>query len=139
VDEMERMFSFATSFNGDLSNFDTSSVTDMNGMFYDAESFNRDLSNFDTSSVTDMSNMFQFAESFNQDVSNFVISKATCVYLMFNGASSFNQDLCLWQDEFPYTSSCVNGDDNIFIKSGCTYKTTPQEAQKGPFCASDCL
>ena len=43
----------------DLSNFDTSKVTDMNGMFQDCNGLTSlDLSNFDTSNVTDMHWMF---------------------------------------------------------------------------------
>jgi len=53
--------------------------------------------------------------------------------LMFWGASSFNQDLCSWRDSFPYTEA-----KDIFIDSNCTYQDTPDETQKGPFCASDC-
>jgi len=57
------------------------------------------------------------------------------MWLMFASASSFNQDLCSWQDSFPYATAIAR---NIFTNSGCTYQKTPQEAQKGPFCASDC-
>ena len=46
----------------DLSNFDTSSVTDMSYMFYYCFSLSSlNVSNFDTSLVTDMSYMFFFA------------------------------------------------------------------------------
>ena len=42
-----------------LSNFNTSKVTDMSGMFQNCANLESlDLSNFDTSKVTDMSNMF---------------------------------------------------------------------------------
>jgi len=53
---------------------------------------------------------------------------------MFWDATSFNQDLCAWRDSFPY--SVFN--DNVFADSGCTYQDTPNEVQKGPFCASTC-
>jgi len=135
VTSMAYMFAGATAFNQDVSNFDTSSVTSMRTMFRGASSFNRDVSNFDTSNVTDMSFMFYYASSFNQDVSNFDTSSVTEMYSMFRDASSFNQDLCSWQDSFPYTEANAV---NIFANTRCTYKTTPQEAQKGPFCASDC-
>jgi surface protein len=47
----------------DLSNFNTSNVTDMRDMFYNSQATTLDLSSFNTSSVTDMSNMFQNAQS----------------------------------------------------------------------------
>ena len=37
-------------------------------MFYNASSFNSDLTNWNTSAVTDMSNMFNGASSFNRDL-----------------------------------------------------------------------
>ena len=48
----------ASSFNGDISGWDTSSVENMSYMFYNASSFNGDMSNWDTSNVQNMSNMF---------------------------------------------------------------------------------
>ena len=49
-----RMFNGATSFNGDLSAWDVSAVTNMISMFYNANAFNGDLSAWDVSAVTDM-------------------------------------------------------------------------------------
>ena len=44
VKDMTQMFVGATSFNGDLSKWDVSSVTDMEAMFYNAATFNDDMS-----------------------------------------------------------------------------------------------
>ena len=44
-------------FNGDISNWDVSSVTDMSDMFSESQ-FNGDISNWDVSNVTNMIGMF---------------------------------------------------------------------------------
>ena len=63
---MSRMFSYAISFNGDISKWDVSRVTDMCRMFFNAKSFNGDLSKWDVSSVKNMDSMFYYAVSFKQ-------------------------------------------------------------------------
>ena len=45
----------------------------MSVMFYNATVFNGNISNWDTSSVTNMSYMFKGAESFNQDINTKVV------------------------------------------------------------------
>ena len=57
------------SFNGDISKWDVSKVTNMEGMFYGARTFNGDISKWDTSKVTDMAYMFFGARTFNGDIS----------------------------------------------------------------------
>ena len=63
---MTGMFYDTSDFNGNLSGWDVSSVTNMTYMFSDAASFNQTLSSWDVSSVTNMSYMFSSATSFNQ-------------------------------------------------------------------------
>ncbi|NDV14814.1 BspA family leucine-rich repeat surface protein [Muricauda sp. TY007] len=90
------MFYEATSFNGDLSDWDVSHVTTMIGMFAGATSFNGDLSGWDVSHVTGMGSMFRDATSFNGDVSDWDVNNVTTMENMFKGATSFNQDLGGW-------------------------------------------
>ena len=76
-----------TSFN--LSNFDTSKMTDMSWMFDNCKALTQlDLSNFDTSNVTNMSYMFSKCQSLTSlDLSNFDTSKVTDMSYMFSYCS----------------------------------------------------
>jgi len=73
----------------DLSNFDTSNVTNMSYMFSKCQSLTSlDLSNFDTSKVTDMSYMFSYCSRFiSLDLSSFDTSKVTDMSYMFEDCS----------------------------------------------------
>ena len=74
---MSSLFLDKNSFNGDISNWDVSRVTDMNRMFMAAEKFDCDLSNWDVSTVTNMSHMFCWAHSFKGEISKSKISTVT--------------------------------------------------------------
>ena len=73
----------------DLSNFDTSQVTDMQFMFSGMSSLTTlDLSNFDTSRVTDMKYMFRDMSSLTTlNLSNFDTSQVAYMNSMFSGTS----------------------------------------------------
>ena len=65
---MGNMFVFS-SFNGDISKWDVSRVTDMSRMFMSALVFNGDASKWDVSSVKSMQRLFFNALSHNGDLS----------------------------------------------------------------------
>ena len=88
---------YNSSFNGDISNWDISTITNMNQMFRRARSFDGDLSSWDVSHVTNMNAMFYQANTnYNPDVTNWDISSATDVRAMFREMYLFNQDLSNW-------------------------------------------
>ena len=72
-----------------LSSFNTSKVADMSNMFYGMSKLtNLNLSNFDTSKVTNMSGMFSIMPSLTTlDISSFDTSKVTDMGFMFSGMS----------------------------------------------------
>ena len=84
----------AKEFNGDISKWDVSRVTNMASMFASTSSFNGDLSKWDVSSVTIMDWMFYSASSFDGDLSKWDVSSVSYMRSMFSGASSFTQTLC---------------------------------------------
>ena len=74
----------------DLSNYDTSEITDMSSMFCCCSSLESlDLSGFDTSRVVNMSSMFSGCSSLESlDLSGFDTSRVTDMICMFSGCSS---------------------------------------------------
>ncbi|EOW8180027.1 BspA family leucine-rich repeat surface protein [Listeria monocytogenes] len=83
VTNMSNMFAGSTATSLDVSNFDTSNVTDMSNMFWESPAPSLDVSNFDTSNVTDMSIMFEGSAATSLDVSNFDTSNVTNMARMF--------------------------------------------------------
>ena len=96
-EDSSSMFSYISSFEDlahvkdlDLSNFDTSKVTNMRYMFPDVYNLTTlDLSNFNTSNVTDMDWMFYGLRKLTSlNLSNFDTSKVTTMHGMFYGDES---------------------------------------------------
>ena len=90
VTNMECMFGCAGSFNQPLQ-WNTNNVTNMHGMFRDADSFNQPL-RWNTENVRDMRQMFVSARNFNQPL-NFDTGNVTNMRGMFESAHNFNQPL----------------------------------------------
>ena len=96
ITDMSEMFKNNTTFNQDISAWDTSLVTNMISMFNGASAFNRNISSWNTSSVIDMSFMFAFTTTFNQSLENWNTSKVTGMQSMFEGNTVFNQPIGNW-------------------------------------------
>ena len=102
-----------------VTKFDTSNVTDMSYMFYYCSGLTSlDLSNFDTSSVTDMSHMFQYCNNLTSlDLSNWNTSNVTSMNYMFGDCSSLTSlDVTNWN-----TSGVTN---MSFMFSSCSGLTS---------------
>ena len=109
------MFANCTSLTSlDLSNLDTSSVTNMSYMFQGCSRLTSlDLSNFDTSSVTDMNHMFSGCWRLKSlDVTNWNTSSVKNMGSMFNGCSDLTS-----LDVTNFDTSSVT--DMSFMFSGC--------------------
>ena len=80
---------------GEISNWDTSSVTYMQSLFYEGGSFNQPLNKWNVSNVTNMRDMFAYC-SFNQPLNNWDVSNVNTMERMFWTATYFNQPLNNW-------------------------------------------
>ena len=93
-------------FKDDISNWDTSNVTEMKEVFSGWPTFNGDISNWDTSRVESMHGMFKTSKkvgnyfsgpsSFNQPIGKWDVRNVVDMSEMFLGATSFNQDISNW-------------------------------------------
>jgi surface protein len=88
--KMDGMFSYATSFNSPIGNWDIQHVTSLNYTFYHASNFNQPLNTWNTRSVETMIGTFANASSFNQDLSNWETASVTQMKSMFLNARAFN-------------------------------------------------
>jgi len=86
---MSQMFWDASSFNGNIGNWDVSNVTNMTYIFHKASSFNQDIGNWNTSSAWTMNSTFRKAFSFNQDISNWNVVNVT-TYPLFSQDAPIN-------------------------------------------------
>ena len=138
------VFPGTTSFNEDISSWNTSAVQDMSGMFYGAESFDVDISIWQTARVRDMSFMFVGAAAFNRDLSNWRVAAVTDLSNMFGSAltsgvtasSGFNQDLCAWGQQLG-RSTFVNGMfSRAFLCPEAGVSPNLFTTIPGPFCYS---
>ena len=125
VTNMNYMFGYCSSLTSlNLSNWDISKVTDMNSVFYSCKSLTSlDLSSFNTSNVTNMNNMFRDCTSLTSlDLSNFNTSNVISMSYMFSGCNKLTSlDLSKFN-----TSKAIGIDYMLFnVPSNCTIYINP--------------
>lgn len=96
VTDLSALFYNASSFNQDISMWETANVTNMGYMFLGSAVFNQNIGGWDVSNVTNMNSMFFQASAFNQNIGGWDVSSVTTMENMFAGATSFNQDIGSW-------------------------------------------
>lgn len=82
-------------YEGNISCWDTSEITNMRTAFKGQSKFNKPLC-WETGSVTDMYQMFKEATAFDKDVNHWDVSNVKYTMEMFYGASAFNKPLDEW-------------------------------------------
>ncbi len=126
IKDMCNIFSYSN-FNGDISNWNTSNVTNMDYMFYEATNFNGNIGNWNTSKVTSMEYMFCRASNFNQ-ILNFDTNNVTNMKKMFSYAIKFNQPLDFNTSNIKNMESMFHGAENFNQKINFnTNKVTDME------------
>ena len=132
VEKMYAMFGYAQSFNSDLSLWNVSNVWTLYAMFYGAQLFHSDLSRWKVSNARTMYAMFYDAQSFNSDISPWNVSNTGTMYAMFYGAKSFNQNLCPWGDRLRSRTNT----SSMFWATNCSSPEEPvvTGTPPGPFC-----
>ena len=97
-------FAYAHAFNGDVSSWDVSSVTNMESMFRDASSFNQNIGDWDVSNVTNMDYMFYGATNFDLFVPSDL--SGWCVQNIPSLPSWFAVNSSLENDHYPIWGTC---------------------------------
>ena len=108
------MFYYSQATTLDVSNFNTSKVTNMSYMFWNSKSTMLDVSNFNTSNVTNMSYMFSGSKATTLDLNNFDTSKVTNMSYMFSSSTNLKTI---------YVSNKFNTDkvtSSTYMFYGCT-------------------
>ncbi|MGI9256407.1 MAG: fibronectin type III domain-containing protein, partial [Salinispira sp.] len=96
---------------GDLNYIITTAVTNMENMFKET-SFNGDISGWDVSSVTTMRSMFRTTTVFNGDISGWDVSLVRDMTSMFQTSTVFAQDLDEWSDHWTVANGGINDMDD---------------------------
>ena len=110
------MFQGCDLFEGDISNWNVSNITNMAKMFYDSRT-NPDISGWDVANVTNMAKMFSRAVKFNQPIENWDVSGVRSMNGMFESAAGFNRPIGVWDVnnvsdmDFMFTSATKFADD----------------------------
>ena len=131
ITSFENMFYQVTSaygdFNQDITNWDTSNITNMKQMFLNNKSFNQPIGAWDVSSVTNMQFMVSQAVAFNQNCSAWNLSTSLTNVDRFGFANGMSDDnwtdtlvgwaVSTFKNSGPYNVSCITNNTVNWIDS----------------------
>lgn len=130
------MFYLASSFNQNISSWNTVAVNNMAGMFFDATSFNQDIGSWNTGSVTTMALMFAGATAFNQNIGSWNTGSVVSMQAMFGSATSFNQDISSWNTSNVNNMSFMFLQASSFNQDLSTWNTSNVTDMQGMFASA---
>ena len=90
------LFAGCGKFNGDLSKWDVSQVTNLDSTFADCVKFNGDLSKWDVGNVTSMRSTFYGCDVFNANLSEWNVGRVVRMDDMLLGCYVFSSDISRW-------------------------------------------
>lgn len=93
-EKIKRDCAIRASFDGDISLWDVSNVTDMSGLFMGSK-FNGDIAAWDVSNVKSLVETFMYS-SFNGDISKWDVSNVEYMEWTFDGSLGFGDDISEW-------------------------------------------
>jgi surface protein len=124
-DNGPRGFHSLSSFNADISKWNTSALMAMNAMFEGTTSFQQDIGGWKTEKVTTMRATFKNS-AFNRNISGWDTSGVTAMNAMFRGATAFNHDISSWTGDAATTQQpyMFEGATAFQAKFSCTDAVT---------------
>ncbi len=93
---LRHLFCDCREFNGDLSQWDVSQVTNLDSTFAGCEKFNGDLSKWNVGNVTSMRSTFYGCDVFNANLSEWNVGRVVRMDDMLHGCYVFSSDISRW-------------------------------------------
>ncbi len=132
ITNMSGLFNGDSTFNGDITQWNTSNVTNMQALFQES-AFNKNIGDWDVSKVTNMGSMFNRTSAFNKDIGDWDTRKVTNMDLMFRDASKFNQDISGWNVGNVTDFNFVFYNASAFYKNLSSWKMCKASVRNGDF------